>query len=41
MQMKFKKTVNISLKQISSNIVHFGIAVSSSIKTELCYLTKF
>lgn len=30
MQMKFKETVNISLKQIASNIVHFGI--SSSIK---------
>lgn len=30
MQMKFKETVNISLKQTASNIVHFGI--SSSIK---------
>lgn len=26
MQMKFKETVNISLKQISSNMVHFGIS---------------
>lgn len=39
--MKFKETVNTSLKQIFSNIVHFGIAVLSSIKTELWYLIKF